>query len=154
MKLNNKRQITDYLNKQSILIERALIYYLEVFVAELVNHAKENQGHSRKPIKGDYVRTGNLVSSIGGAVLKSGRPVTYRGFSGEGEGVSEGKEFINSLVGNYDDGYTILIVAGMEYSTFVENFHNLNVLKKTELKMQTELPDVMRRLKKAIDKAA
>lgn len=151
-KLKNQKQLTTYLFKQAILIEKALIFYLESFVSELVVHAKSNQGHSQKPIKGNYRRTGNLIASIGGVVLKDGRPIQYKGFEGSSEGVSEGKEFVNSLIGNYRSGYTLLITAGMEYASAVENYHDLNVLKKTELKMKRELPDVMKRLKQAIDR--
>jgi hypothetical protein len=41
-------------------------------------------------------------------------------------------------------------VAGMEYATYVENYHNLNVLKKSELKMYRELPVMMEKLKQKI----
>ena len=142
-KLKNEKVLRNYILKQSVLIEKALIYYLESFVAELENHAKESAGYKDQ--------TGNLKSSIGGAVLKDGKVVTYKGFEGQGEGITTGKEFLNSLITKYNKGYTILLVAGMEYATFVENYHNLNVLKETELKMQRELPDVMKRLKKQID---
>lgn len=154
LRLKNEKIIKSHILKQSVLIERALIYYLESFVAELENHAKENQGHSLEPVKSNYERTGNLVSSIGGAVLKDGRPISYKGFTGESEGVSTGREFLDSIISNYKKGYTILLVAGMEYASPVENYYGLNVLKKTELKMQKELPSIMRRLKAQIDRAA
>jgi len=144
MKLTNQKQIAAYLFKQSILIEKALIYYLESFVAELENHAKESAEYEDQ--------TSNLKSSIGGAVLKDGNPITYKGFTGEQKGVSTGKDFINSLMSNYGKGYTILVVAGMEYASPLENYLEYNVLKKTELKMQRELPDVIKRLKQAIDR--
>jgi hypothetical protein len=41
-------------------------------------------------------------------------------------------------------------VAGMEYATYVENYHNLNVLKISELKMYRELPVMMEKLKQKI----
>lgn len=143
-KLINQNQITAYLLKQSILIERSLLYYLGVFVAELENHAKESAEYED--------RTSNLKSSIGGAVLKDGKPITYKGFEGKPKGTATGKEFLNSVISNYSKGYTIIIVAGMEYASPLENYLDYNVLKKTELKMQRELPDVMKRLKQAIDR--
>lgn len=143
LKLKNQKQITTHLFKQSILIEKALIFYLEAFVAELENHAKESAGYQDQ--------TGNLKSSIGGVVLKDGKPITYEGFKGKTEGVSTGKEFINSLVSKYQKGYTILLVAGMEYASPLENYLDFNVLIKTELKMQRELPEIMQKLKKQID---
>ena len=146
LKIKNRKTISNYILNQSVLIEKALIYYLEVMVAELENHAKESAGYKD--------RTSNLKSSIGGVVLKDGNPVTFRGFSGTSEGSKVGENYLNSLLDNYSNGYTVLIVAGMEYASPLENYLGYNVLKKTELKMQTELPKVMRRLKKAIDKAA
>lgn len=145
-KLKNQKQLTAYLFKQSILIEKALIFRLESFVAELENHAKESAGYKDQ--------TSNLKSSIGGAVLKDGNPITYKGFTGLSEGVSTGKEFLNSVISNFGKGYTIVLVAGMEYASPLENYLNYNVLKKTELKMQRELPGVMKKLKLAIDRAA
>ena len=50
------------------------------------------------------------------------------------------------------NGYAILIVAGMNYASYVENFHDLNVLKKTELKMERDIPKIIERLKIAVDK--
>jgi hypothetical protein len=58
-----------------------------------------------------------------------------------------GLEFINSLLSNYRSGYVVLVVAGMEYAAYVEDMHGLNVLKKTELEMQRQLPRIMKELK-------
>lgn len=144
LKLINKKAFSKALLIQSKRIEQALIFQLGALVAELENHAKVSAG---------YVdRTSNLKSSIGGVVLKNGNPITYKGFEGKGEGVAEGKNFIDSLISNYPTGYTILVVAGMEYASSVENYHGLNVLKKTELKMNSDLPKAMLRLKRSIDK--
>lgn len=144
IKLKNKNMVIAELRKKSIVIEKALIYSLGSFVAELENHAKESAGY--KDI------TSNLKSSIGGMLLKNGIPVAYKGFVGSPTGSSKGKDFINSLISNYTQGYTILLVAGMEYASPLENYHGYNVLKQTELKMQRELPKVLDRLKSQIDK--
>jgi len=141
-KLKNKQVVRRYLLDQIKLIEKALVYQLEFLVAELQNHAKDNAGYTDQ--------TANLKSSIGGVVLKDGAPITYRGFEGTQEGGSSGLEFINSLLANYRSGYVVLVVAGMQYATYVEDIHNLNVLKKTELEMQRELPRILKRLRLAI----
>lgn len=142
--LKNKKQIQKYILSQSVRIEKALVFLLESVVAELVNHAKLNASYTD--------RTSNLKSSIGGAVLKNGRPITYKGFDGANEGETEGKTFLDSIISNFSKGYTVIIVAGMEYATYVENYHGLNVLKKTELKFLSEKEQILNRLKKAIDK--
>ena len=144
IKLQNKKQIKAYLNEFSRRVEAALIFQLEVLVTELVNHAKESA---------EYIdQTANLKSSIGGVVLKNGRSITYKGFEGSTEGTQEGNDFIKSLIGSIGSGYAILVVAGMEYAAYVEDVHNLNVLKKTELKMGVELPKAIDRLILKINK--
>jgi hypothetical protein len=46
-----------------------------------------------------------------------------------------------------NNGYVILLVAGMQYATYVEDHHNLNVLKQSELLMDRELPIIIEKLK-------
>jgi len=144
LQLRNKDVITNYLRLMFPRIEAALIYRLEAYVAELQNHAK---------LSAEYEdQTSNLKSSIGGVVLKNGKPISYAGFEGNGiDGPTTGTAFINSLLSNYPKGYVIILVAGMEYATYVENYHNLNVLKKTELKMQQDLPGILDNLKRKIN---
>lgn len=147
LKLKNKKQLQNYLKRFVVRVEKALVYNMEALVAQLQNHAKQSAGYQDQ--------TSNLKGSIGGVVLKDGRPISYKGFDAGGEeGNTQGLEYINSLISNYGSGYTILIVAGMEYATYVENYHNLNVLAKTELKLQRDIPKMLERLKKVIDRAA
>lgn len=142
LKLTNRNQVEKYLLQHGKRIETALIYQLEYLVAELTNHAKANAGYED--------RTSNLKSSIGGVILKNGRPITYRGFvkeSNSDTGDKTGLEFINSLIKDVGKGYAVIIVAGMEYASYVENYHNLNVLKKTELQMKEKLELIVKRLR-------
>ena len=126
--LKNKNKLRSYITQRAGRIEKALIFNLEALVAELENHAKDNAGYQDQ--------TSNLKGSIGGVVLKDGKPVTYKGFdTGGAKGNATGKDFINQLIGSAPRGYVIIVVAGMEYATYVENYHGLNVLKKTELKI-------------------
>lgn len=142
-RLKNQKALSQYLLKYSIKIERALIYQLEYLVADLQNHAKLSAGY--------IDQTSNLKGSIGGVVLKNGKPITYKGFDdGGAEGNKTGMEFINSLIGTYSSGYVLILVAGMEYATYVENLRNRNVLKKSELKMNKELPKVLDKIKRKI----
>lgn len=143
LKLKNKKALSDYLRTYGLRIEKALIFQLEVLVAELENHAKDSAAYTDQ--------TSNLKGSIGGVVLKNGRPVSYAGFNSDGkDGNAQGLEFINSLISDFGRGFVILVVAGMEYATYVENYHGLNVLKKTELKMRRELPKILEFMKRKI----
>jgi hypothetical protein len=147
LKLKNTKGISKYILSFSQRIERAIILEMGVMVAQLENHAKASAGYEDQ--------TSNLKGSIGGVVLDNGRKVAEKGFDSDGsEGNATGREFVNSLIGNHPSGLVMIIVAGMEYATYQEDFHNNNVLKKSELKMQRELPIMMKRLKLKIDKAA
>ncbi len=143
-KLKNKKGLEKYLADQIKRIESILIRELEILVAKLENHAKRSAEYEDQ--------TSNLKSSIGGVVLKDGRPITFRGFSGTSDGTSTGLEFLNSLISEHGRGYVILVVAGMNYASYVENYHDLNVLKKTELKMERDLPKILKRLKLTVEK--
>jgi len=141
-RIKNKQEVSKYILNFGRKVEAALIRELEILVAQLQNHAKLSAGYKDQ--------TANLKSSIGGVVLKDGKPVTYKGFTGKQEGTSTGLGFINSLIGDFSTGYVIILVAGMEYATYVENYHGLNVLKKTELKMRSDLTKMLNKLKKKI----
>lgn len=142
LKLKNQKALTNYIAQRVKVIEQSLIYYLEYAVSELTEHAITNKGYKNQ--------TANLKSSIGGCVLKDGRPVTYRGFKGQAAGGQTGLEFLNSLISSVGKGYSILIVAGMEYATYVENYRNLNVLKKTELHTPAVMKSMIEELKQKL----
>lgn len=139
LNLINKGSLNSYIKGQSNKIEKALIYQMEYLVAKLENHAKLSAGYQDQ--------TANLKSSIGGVVLRNRQPISYKGFTGANWGVSKGKEFINELSSEMNNGYVILLVAGMQYATYVEDHHNLNVLKQSELLMDRELPIIIEKLK-------
>lgn len=129
------------LARQKLLIEKALVYRLSYFIDQLVNHAKNT---------GSYTdRTSNLRSSIGGVLLKDGVPVTYKGFDGKVEGINTGKQFLAEVIGKVPSGYVIVIVAGMEYATYVEDGYDFVVLRESELKMFSELPGIIEKIKLA-----
>jgi len=140
--LKNKKAVNKALQDYGAKVEKALLYNLQYLVIQLENHAKESAGYQD--------RTGNLKSSIGGVVLKNGRPVSYVGFTNTGKGSSTGKTYLDQISQKYTSGYVLIIVAGMEYATYVENLHGLNVLQKSKLRMERELPLLLERLKQTI----
>lgn len=154
LRLKDKAQLNLFILGQAKVIEKALIYRLEYLVTQLQNHAKQSAGYKDQ--------TANLKSSIGGVVVKDGKAITYRGFEKAGaqvgleggSGTGTGISFVNSLLNNINNGYGIIVVAGMEYASFVENHHNLNVLKKTELTMPSKMTEAMNRLKASISGTA
>ena len=126
--------------KRQKQIQAALIYRLTAYVEELVNDAK---------LSGAYDdQTHNLRSSIGGVLLYNKQAITYEGFEevavGGTVGKNKGLEYLNSLIPTMRDGYVILLVAGMNYASYVEEIHNLNVLSLTEMKNARELPQIFK----------
>lgn len=85
---------------------------------------------------GDYNDiTGNLRSSIGYIIMVDGRTVTdgkqkqYSGPKGDGSaGVKAGKELLDKLKAKFPYGIVLILCAGMEYASFVENVRGKNVL--------------------------
>lgn len=144
IKLQNKVAVLKEVEQARKRFEAALIYSLEAAITELTNHAKQSAAYQDQ--------TTNLKSSIGGVLVLNGKPITYKGFAQEKStadtGVQTGLEYINTLTKNFQmPGYTIILVAGMEYATYVQDYHGYNVLKKTELKARMDLPKVIQRLK-------
>lgn len=136
------KNFENVLQRKIANIEKALVYRLEAYVEELINDAK---------LSGEYNdQTGNLRSSVGGVLLKNRKPITYRGFqpvAGGTPGAVKGKEFLDRMIPQLGTGYVILVVAGMEYASYVEQIHNLNVLSLTEMKAVRELPGIFREIR-------
>lgn len=75
------------------------------------------------PERGFTDRTGNLRSSIGYVVCKDGQPINiaFEAVKGGREGVSEGRRLALEVAKNHPDGYTLIVVAGMNYAVYVES---------------------------------
>ena len=140
--MKHKEQINKEILRKKQDFEKALVYALEVLVERLINHAKMSAEYQD--------RTGNLKSSIGGVLLRDRKPIVYKGFDVvlEGtEGECTGETFIDSLIPTMPGGYVLLVVAGMDYASYVQNVHGLNVLQSTLLKLNMDLPALLRDLK-------
>lgn len=69
-------------------------------------------------------RTGNLRSSIGYAVLLNGDVIDeeYEGGNvNSEEGISQAKKVVRELAMEFDEGYVLIGIAGMEYAASVES---------------------------------
>lgn len=68
-------------------------------------------------------QTGNLSSSIGYCILRDGEIVREGGFNVVKDGASgaaKGKEYLHQLALEHPSGIVLIVVAGMEYSGYVE----------------------------------
>ena len=81
------------------------------------------------------VQTGNLVSSTGYAIVHDGQIVTMSSFQavpgpkGDGqEGSATGEAYVKELAMRYTKGYALILVAGMEYASYVQELYHRDVL--------------------------
>ena len=97
------------------------------------------------------VQTRNLTSSIGYCIVADGRIIEMSSFEAlkgtdeetgkpyDGtEGSLDGKKYIKDLAAHYPQGYALILVAGMNYASYVQELHHRDVLNSAEL-IATEL---------------
>ena len=91
-------------------------------------------------------RTGNLRSSIGYVVLDNGRIVRKGGCQkvkqGGSSGASEGDKFLSQLIAKNKKGIVLIVVAGMNYASYVEA-KGYNVITSAELLAKSLIPQMM-----------
>lgn len=98
-------------------------------------------------------QTGNLRSSIGYAIYDHGRKELESAFQiirNGGEGSDTGKKYIDELASEYATTYALVVIAGMNYASFVEAKENKDVLASTELWLNGV---VDQKMQKAVDAA-
>lgn len=87
-------------------------------------------------------RTGNLRSSVGYIVALDGQPINMSGFQRvdgpdrdktSEDGSEKGRQYAQSLVEQFPKGIALIVVAGMEYASYVEAMENKTVLAQGEL---------------------
>lgn len=87
-------------------------------------------------------QTGNLRSSIGYAVAEYGRKELEGGFKeiAQGkDGTQAAKDAIDRLIPLYTQTYALIVVAGMDYASYVEDMNGKDVLASTELWAKPEM---------------
>lgn len=90
-------------------------------------------------------QTGNLRSSIGYIIALDGEPIEMSPFTKvdgpkrtpeDPNGSEIGKSYAQSLVSLYPNGIALIVVAGMEYASYVEKKENKTVLAQGKLVAQ------------------
>jgi len=122
-------------------VRDAIISRLEYVGWEFVKMAREGGGYNDV--------TGNLRSSIGFVVVDRGR-IVNENFDNKGKGfvgVKKAKKLTKELASKYSNGYTLIVVAGMEYAAAVEN-KGKDVITGSSLIAETMLNQAMAKLKK------
>lgn len=99
--------------------------------------------------------TGNLRSSIGYKIVRDGETM-FENFQicngGGAEGMQKAKSYAQELASKYHKGVVVVIVAGMEYASYVEDVESRVVLKGGELLAENKLQKLDAKWKSMIGK--
>jgi len=130
------REIRDYLAREFEKHQARVIAILHNVGQTLVNRIRTSD------ISEWNDQTGALRSSVGYIIAIDGVPIEISEFptvigpkSAEphDNGSEVGKDFAEHLVSLYPKGIALIVVAGMEYATYVERMENKTVLAQAEL---------------------
>ena len=117
------------LSKEMESIPEAIVNNLSFIGESAVKYARLNHTNNWTD------QTGNLRSSIGYVILKDGRPLIATkteqvpGPKGDGsEGVASVQPVLDTVASRYPKGYVLIVCAGMNYATYVEEIHGRDVL--------------------------
>lgn len=93
--------------------------------------------------------TGNLRSSVGYIVMEGGKAVV----DGRKEIVKEGREgaeqaerLLRRLGKEFPQGIVLIVCAGMNYASYVENIHGKNVLASANIRAEELVPKLLGQL--------
>ncbi len=123
--------IDDLLRGKYQKLVKKMIDTLVLVGEKCVTEAKNNGSYQDQ--------TGNLRNSIGYVVLYNG--VVQSQFVKN----EHSKKLLEELIPKYSEGLVLIVVAGMNYATYVEA-KNYNVLTSAELLAEQEVPKMLRQL--------
>ena len=126
-------------------LEKAIIVQLQMLGEELAKYAKDQHNYQDQ--------TGNLTNSIGYAVVRQGKILTYGGENQPGEGAAEGLKVAQQMAATLPNSFSLIIVAGMNYAAYVEA-KGYNVILPAQLKAMKDFPEAMKRIQDLAKKKA
>jgi hypothetical protein len=132
-------------NAFQVRLEKATVFMLQNLGEELAKYAKERHNYQDQ--------TGNLTNSIGYAVVRQGKILTYGGENQPGEGAAEGLKVAQQMAATLPNSFSLIIVAGMNYAAYVEA-KGYNVILPAQLKAMNDFPATVQRLKAMATKKA
>jgi hypothetical protein len=132
-----EQAVTDEITKAMQTLHRRIIRDLTIAGEKAVEKARliVTAGGGGSVMPPYTVQTGNLVSSVGYAVVYDGQIVNTSSFDAVGgpkgdgqEGSSTGKAYVKELAMRYPQGYALILVAGMHYASYVQELYHRDVL--------------------------
>lgn len=125
------------IQKKLELIEAAIIRRLQYLGEQCVNKARE---------EGSYQdQTSNLRNSIGYVIIRNGAIVDSS--LGRFAPGNIGQRVVYEHKSKYPTGWVLIVVAGMNYASYVEARHNKVVLSTAELLAESEMPRMIKELR-------
>lgn len=139
-RLTPTTEIDRYIAGRVEAIKKALVYNLCAVGEQVLNAARLTNSYKDQ--------TGNLRSSIGYVVAVDGEIVQMSSFDTvkEGrEGSRGGKEYAMQLVRDFPHGIVLIVVAGMNYASYV-SAKGYDVLDSSELLADKLVPQMLQQL--------
>lgn len=139
-RLTTTAEIDRYITGRVEAIKKALVYNLCAVGEQVLNAARLTNSYKDQ--------TGNLRSSIGYVVAVDGEIVQMSSFDTvkEGrEGSRGGKEYAMQLVRDFPHGIVLIVVAGMNYASYV-SAKGYDVLESSELLADKLIPQMLQQL--------
>lgn len=140
-KIEGLQQLQQKLKERRDALKRVLDMKILQLAEEAVTHAKVNKGYKD--------RTANLKNSISFALFYDGELVTKKVGNINEQEAPEGHQGVETILDEYaqsgvvrPQGYSLIIVAGMEYGAYVEH-KGYNVLHLTKYFLRDEMRKIL-----------
>ena len=152
IKADGVEQLKQRLAQRAERLNKVLDMKLLQLAEEAVTHAKENKGYKD--------RTANLKNSISYALYYNGELVRpYIGQIPKPEDSREGQAGVQSALDTFaqengvvaPQGYSLIVVAGMNYGVYVEH-KGYNVLHLTKYFLRDQMKKILEETMEEVDK--
>jgi len=137
----DNRDIERWMNQFQDEVEEKIIETLKYVGDEFVRRAR---------IHGEYRdRSGNLRSSIGYSIVQDGTMVkedileAEKG-SDKKTGKRKAKRLMETVAEEFNTGWVLIGVAGMDYAVYVENIHGRDVISSSAIIAEGILRDIIK----------
>lgn len=135
------------LSEIDVYIDKGIDKALQVIINTFLNVGESCITEARD--NGSYMdQTGNLRSSIGYVVVVDGQIVRKNVVNlvkNGTEGTKEAESFLERLASEHSNGICLIVVAGMNYASYVEG-RGYNVLTSAELLAERLVPQLLEQI--------
>lgn len=139
--------------RQTLLAEAMRVDTLTVRALSMLGEQVVAYARSRSAGESWIDRTGNLRSSVGYIVLRDGEIVSASDFGQVKQGADgskAGRQFAEEIARDIHSDYALIVVAGMNYASYVEAIESKDVLAGPELFARKNLPGMLKKLERQI----